>query len=198
MKFSFSKATFSLLTVETLAVFSTTVKAQSVGDALVFPSELESENGLLDITLTLEYADHDSAAHSFHDARLFGGTLPGPTLKVNAGDTMRILFQNKLQEQVGQNENENEFSIPDTSNLHFHGAHVSGELPSDDVTLKVEPGSEYQYETHFPTNHMPGTHWVHPHVHGSGSIQVSSLQTYYHRLHILLHYHTLFYYFLLI
>ena len=178
MKYSFSNVTFTRLAIGTLAVLSTTVKAQSVGDALAYPIVHESQNDVLDITLTIEYGDHDSAAHSFRDTRLLGGTLPGPTLKVNPGDTMRILFQNNLQEQAGRNEEENDYSFPDTSNLHFHGAHVSGELPSDDVTLRVAPGSQYQYETHFPSNHMPGTHWIHPHVHGSGSIQVSNYKAF--------------------
>ena len=48
----------------------------------------------------------------------------------------------------------------------------SGELPSDDVTLKIPPGDSYQYESFFPANHAPGTHWIHPHVHGSSLLQV--------------------------
>lgn len=157
--------------VSILSVTPTSV-GQSVGEILELPPVIESENGLLDITLTLEYGDHTAAGYALLDTRLLGGTLPGPTIKVRAGDTMKILFQNQLRAQPGRNEGKNEYSFPDTSNLHFHGAHVSGELPSDDSTLKVSPGEEYQYETVFPEDHMPGTHWIHPHFHGSSGLQV--------------------------
>ena len=122
---------------------------------LVQPASVSSSGGLLDITLTLEYGEHDSGAAVLY-TRLFNGTLPGPTLKVKAGDTMRIFFKNELEEQPTQNTNENEYGHPDDTNLHFHGGHVSGELPSDDVTMSVYPGTSYQYETLFPDTHMPG------------------------------------------
>lgn len=177
MRFHYPSFLETLLRVTTVATFllanNENVHGQNVGDPLQYPIVHESTNGLLDITLTLEYANHASAAHALVGTRLLDGTLPGPTIKVHPGDTMRILYQNTLQEQQGQNEVPNEFSFPDTTNLHFHGAHVSGELPSDDITLRIPPGGQFQYETHFPANHMPGTHWIHPHVHGSGSLQVS-------------------------
>ena len=67
----------------------------------------------------------------------------------------------------------NRFSAVDESNLHFHGLHVSGELPSDDSTHVVGPGQRYEYQTSLPHNHMPGTHWIHPHRHGSTALQVA-------------------------
>ena len=148
------------------------VSCQSIGDDLIQPTFVESVDGVLDTTLTIEYATHGTAIHTMTNTRLLNGTMPGPTLKLKAGDTLRVKFQNNLIQQATRNTVENEFSYPDTSNLHFHGAHVSGELPSDDVTLRVDPGQEYQYVTDFPDVHMPGTHWIHPHVHGSGALQV--------------------------
>jgi FtsP/CotA-like multicopper oxidase with cupredoxin domain len=148
------------------------VRARATGDDLLEPPVVESAGGLLDISLRIEYAEYIGAAVCMQ-TRLLNGTLPGPTLSVSAGDTMRILFENKLSLQQGSlGLPENTFRVPDHSNLHFHGAHVSGELPSDDVRLNVEPGASFQYETTFPANHVPGTHWVHPHVHGSSSLQV--------------------------
>lgn len=150
-----------------------TVNVNAQGDALVEPDSVESSNGLLDIELHLEYGSFSGPFYSFTDTRLLNGTFPGPTLKLSAGDTMRILFKNNLELQddavTGQ---ENEYTDPDHSNLHFHGGHVSGELPSDDIRMAVEPGDEYQYETTFPDNHLPGTHWIHPHVHGSSALQL--------------------------
>ena len=156
-----------------MATTTSLVTGQNIGDDLIQPPFVESDNsGVLDTMMSIDYATHVSAIHTLTDTRLLNGTMPGPTIKIKAGDTLRLRFVNNLVAQAGRNTGENEFSYPDTSNLHFHGAHVSGELPSDDVTLRVAPGDEFQYISHFPDIHMPGTHWIHPHVHGSGALQV--------------------------
>jgi len=146
------------------------VRAQ--GDALVQPTTIDSSAGVLDTTLTIQYATINGPFYTLTNTRLLNGVLPGPTLRVDPGDTMRILFQNTLTQQANTNFGNNQFTKPDHSNLHFHGGHVSGELPSDDVRMDVAPQSQYQYITEFPGNHMPGTHWIHPHVHGSSTLQV--------------------------
>jgi len=160
--------------LSTLFLFFTffAVHGQRAGDDLVETRSVSSSGGLLDITLTIEYADYIGAAHRFTNTRLLNGTMPGPTLRLKAGDKMRILFQNKLRDQNIREPGENEYREPDHSNLHFHGAHVTGELPSDDVRISIPPGDSFQYETDFPVNHLPGTHWMHPHVHGSSALQV--------------------------
>ena len=55
-----------------------------------------------------------------------------------------------------QLEEPNTFSYPDSTNLHFHGAHVSGEAPADDTSLIIDPGESYNYEVPFPETHMGG------------------------------------------
>ena len=45
----------------------------------------------------------------------------------------------------------------DVTNLHFHGAFVSSNAPSDDVLAAVPAGGTYQYEVDIPADHMPGT-----------------------------------------
>jgi len=125
--------------------------------------------------LTIEAAEHETNIASTFRTRLMNGKLPGPTIKVKRGQTFRVLFQNKLEQQEGAVDCESAHNLPcnpDYSNLHYHGGHVSGELPSDDVEYSVTPGGCYSYYTEFPDNHMPGTHWIHPHVHGSSTLQV--------------------------
>lgn len=149
--------------------------ASGQGDALVQPTTRDSSGGVLDTTLSLEYGNISGPHYTLTNARLFDGTFPGPTLRLNPGDTLRILFDNQLEEQDSAVQSgDNVYHKPDHSNLHFHGGHVSGELPSDDVRYSVGPGESYQYETVFPDNHMPGTHWIHPHLHGSTTLQVGS------------------------
>jgi len=131
--------------------------------------------------------------------RALGGSVPGPTLTVSPGTTMRVTLRNKLTYQPdsyssrvvvaanGALEGEepsyatttkldlsrlNKFNDPDVANLHFHGLHVSGVLPSDDTTLEVLPQEEYEYVIEIPEHHEPGLHWVHPHHHGSSTLQL--------------------------
>ncbi|MGH8584840.1 MAG: multicopper oxidase domain-containing protein [Gammaproteobacteria bacterium] len=78
-----------------------------------------------------------------------------------------------------------------TTNLHFHGTHVSPQAPQDYVLLELAPAGtpashaghtrtrgvsgsgRYQYAINpFPSNQAEGTHWYHPHKHGSVSLQL--------------------------
>lgn len=81
------------------------------------------------------------------------------------------------------------FHGPDVTNFHYHGTHVSPQPHQDFVLLQLysanqtdpapPPPSEYvavgQYQFHInplPWNQAPGTHWYHPHKHGSTALQV--------------------------
>lgn len=82
------------------------------------------------------------------------------------------------------------------TNLHFHGSHVSPQSPQDYVLLDLYPprpqgtpaaehsehGSlgdvaygQFQYAIgNFPRTQPDGSHWYHPHKHGSASIQIAN------------------------
>ncbi|MBC7773513.1 MAG: multicopper oxidase domain-containing protein, partial [Pyrinomonadaceae bacterium] len=81
------------------------------------------------------------------------------------------------------------FHGSNTTNLHFHGAHVSPQKPQDWVFLELSPlGQEFprgqkenevtgqfQYEIDPLNERQPeGTHWYHPHKHGSTAEQVGN------------------------
>lgn len=134
------------------------------------PVRVESVNGMLNVTLTLEEATLDLDGFSLR-TRTFNGTLPGPTLVLSPGDVLNVKFVNLLEDQ-GIPYRHNELSAPDESNLHWHGLHVSGEAPSDDALLVIPPGETYEYTSVLPQNHHPGTHWYHPHRHGSTTLQL--------------------------
>jgi len=110
----------------------------------------------IEIDLSLDIAFHATVAADFFRTRLLGGSLPGPTLRVRRGDTVFLNFKNNLVEQPGTNTIMNDFSFPDSTNLHFHGAHVSGVRPADDTTLIIDPGESFRYEIAFPEDHMGG------------------------------------------
>ncbi len=89
------------------------------------------------------------------------------------------------------------FHGDNTTNLHFHGTHVSPQSPQDFVLLelkpKLPPGThppaddhpmdprgtvaygQFQYDVDPPPpTQAEGTHWYHPHKHGSVALQVSN------------------------
>ena len=134
--------------------------------------------------------------------RALGGSVPGPTIKVSPGTTVKIKFRNQLTYQPESQSSRrfdvdqagididvdssssssssssvdlsrlNKFNDPDTANLHCHGCHISAVLPSDDTTLQVGPQTEYEYEFTFPLDHSPGMYWLHPHHHGSSTLHL--------------------------
>lgn len=139
---------------------------------LTIPPQIHSANGTLRTTITLELAtvDFGGKNDTVLRTRLLNGIFPGPTLILQPGDTIEVQFVNKLDLE-GLGFVNNEFSAPDESNLHFHGLFISGELPSDDSTYVIAPGDSYTYRTQLPPEHMGGTHWLHPHRHGSSALQ---------------------------
>jgi FtsP/CotA-like multicopper oxidase with cupredoxin domain len=89
------------------------------------------------------------------------------------------------------------FHGDNTTNLHFHGTHVSPQSPQDFVLLELRPAlpagtqppaddhpmhphgtvayGQFQYNVDPPPpTQAEGTHWYHPHKHGSVSLQVAN------------------------
>jgi FtsP/CotA-like multicopper oxidase with cupredoxin domain len=115
---------------------------------------------------------------------------PGPVLRLRKadseggqGDSLSILLRNELP--AGSEDND--------TNLHFHGGHVSPQFPHDDMALVLRPSGsqgapahshgmrghvvdgEFRYRIDPLLWTQPeGTHWYHPHKHGSVSLQVAN------------------------
>jgi FtsP/CotA-like multicopper oxidase with cupredoxin domain len=146
--------------------------------------------------------------------------ITGPTLKVRKpstpgafGDAIKVNLVNALPPLPGsdhdcdqcegcsganppkcctsQDVTPNCFHGDNTTNLHFHGTHVSPQQPQDYIFLELKPaGSAYeaphdcsgtvaigsfQYAVDPLRYTQPeGTHWYHPHKHGSTALQVSN------------------------
>lgn len=100
---------------------------------------------------------------------------------------LQIRLHNALPEQAtatrpdGCNANSAEEDVfPDcfhgdnTTNLHYHGSHTDPSQRGDNVLVEVEPGEMFFNDFFFGSKQSPGTHWYHPHKHGSTALQVSS------------------------
>lgn len=83
------------------------------------------------------------------NAWTYNGSLPGPTLRVTQGQTLRVRFSNRL---------------PEATAIHWHGQPI--QLGMDGVPDISRPaiaaGQEFIYELR---DLHPGTYWFHPHGH---------------------------------
>jgi FtsP/CotA-like multicopper oxidase with cupredoxin domain len=140
---------------------------------IVPPQETPDEDGVTRIRLALNLAYYNGPVYNTI-MRTYNGIAPGPTIHVQPGGSLQIELINCLHHPLGLTgyEAHNRFSDPNTTNLHTHGPHISGESPGDNIFVTVEPQSSTLYEYYFDKNHMPGTAWYHPHFHGSTSLQV--------------------------
>jgi FtsP/CotA-like multicopper oxidase with cupredoxin domain len=102
--------------------------------------------------------------------RAYNGAIPGPTLIFSRGQRNRLRLTNSLQGPDSAY-SANQFSRPSTTNIHTHGLHLPSQIPGDDVSVAVPPGADYDYAWDVPADHAPGTHWYHPHLHGSTALQ---------------------------
>ena len=91
-------------------------------------STLPSGQTVREYTLVAVDKQIEVAPGVYFDAWTFNGQVPGPTLRCNEGDRLRIHFTN-----AG--------SHPHT--IHFHGIHAAN---MDGVFEIVEPGGSYLYE----------------------------------------------------
>nr|WP_216607502.1 multicopper oxidase family protein [Arthrobacter sp. 260] len=128
------------------------------GEDLAEPQVLASRGGVLELDLTAAPARVRVGGREA-SVQAFNGSLPGPTLRVHAGDTIRITMRNGLQAPT---------------NLHVHGLHVSPQGNSDNPFVSIDPGGSFDYEFSLPGDHPPGTYWYHPHRHGHVADQVAA------------------------
>jgi FtsP/CotA-like multicopper oxidase with cupredoxin domain len=101
--------------------------------------------------------------------------IPGPTLRVQPGDLLRVNLINDLP--PNRAELPLNTDLPhhfNTTNVHVHGMHVSPSGDADNIFRSMEPGQSYEVVIDVPDDHPRGTYWYHPHHHGSADVQISS------------------------
>jgi FtsP/CotA-like multicopper oxidase with cupredoxin domain len=81
------------------------------------------------------------------DGWAYNGQIPGPTIRVQRGNTLIVEFHNDL---------------PDDTTIHWHGLRVP--FAMDGVTWQgeaISPGEDFEYSFEID---QAGTYWYHPHV----------------------------------
>ena len=144
------------------------------GAPFVEPEIRRSANGELNTTLRMQYAYKNIGGSRLY-VRTYEGAVPGPTLRLKAGDVLRVKLINDMP--PNRDCEPVDHSLPhrfNTTNFHSHGLHVSPSGISDNVMRIMEPGESYDIEIAIPSDHIPGTNWYHPHAHGSADVQLAS------------------------
>lgn len=113
------------------AQLKTGPNTKGVGNQLLTPQV--TANGTKVFRLTAKLADWELSPGKSVRAWTFNGTVPGPWIKVNVGDHVRVVVDNKL---------------PMSSGVHFHGLEVPFETDGvPDVTQEpILPGDQFVYE----------------------------------------------------
>jgi manganese oxidase len=97
--------------------------------------------------LTAEPVRRKIAPFKTIDAWGYNGTCPGPTIQIQQGDRIRIIFENRL---------------PESTSIHWHGLEIPIEQDGAPwISQKpVPPGGTFTYEF---TVHQEGTFFYHAH-----------------------------------
>jgi FtsP/CotA-like multicopper oxidase with cupredoxin domain len=165
----------------------------AAGSATTAPPELESQAGVLEVTLKFLTVTDSQGLIRYCYVTDTG--LQAPTLRVNPGDQLIIHFQNDLPATAPASAVANmagmkmSLSSGDATtstsnachgamsatatNIHFHGTNVAPVCGQDEVlhTL-IAPGQSFDYNVQIPLNEPPGLYWYHPHPHGFSEGQV--------------------------
>ena len=120
------------------------------------PQVLTSENGVLELDLTLAESDVTVGGTTVR-MLTYNGTVPGPTLHLRPGDRLLVHLRNDLDQPT---------------NLHTHGLMVSADGNSDNPFIRIGPGDTFDYEIVLPDDHPSGVCWYHPHHHGTVADQL--------------------------
>lgn len=85
----------------------------------------------------------------------YNGTVPGPTIDVNLGDTVVVNFKNDL---------------PEPTTLHWHGMDVPANMDGSHIAQGLVPsGGTFRYE--FKALNA-ATYWYHPHIHSNEQVEM--------------------------
>ena len=120
------------------------------GDGTVFAPFAAGADGVKEFRLTAAPLQWEVGPGKVKDGFAYNGSIPGPTIRVNEGDPIRIIVQNNLDEETV---------------VHWHGMilpHAQDGVPPF-TQAPIPPGANFTYEF---VAEAPGTHWYHSHIDG--------------------------------
>jgi manganese oxidase len=105
-------------------------KTQGLGAQPLSPTILP--DGTKQFDLTAKVVKWEVSPGKFVDAWTYNGTVPGPTIHVNAGDKVKVVLHNQL---------------PESTVIHFHGLILPNSMDGVPFVTQdpVKPGREFTY-----------------------------------------------------
>jgi FtsP/CotA-like multicopper oxidase with cupredoxin domain len=151
------------------------------GSAVPEPKDLHSENGVLQVDLTMrnDVGPDGNTRYCY----IAPDGSQSPNLRLRPGDLLILHLKNDLTESAKQatpqphvHKTTNSSTDPClrgemsavATNLHFHGMAIPPVCHQDDVLrTAIDPSDPpFEYRVRIPVDHPPGLYWYHPHIHG--------------------------------
>ena len=126
-------------------------ETEGIGNQLMEPVR---DGDVLVYELTADEIEWEVAPGDVRSGMAYNGQIPGPQIRVNLGDRVRIVLHNELEE---------------STSIHYHGLVVPNSedgVPGLTQPL-VRPGESYTYEF---TVVNSGSHMYHSHMNGANQI----------------------------
>jgi FtsP/CotA-like multicopper oxidase with cupredoxin domain len=159
------------------------------GSVVSEPADLRSQNGILELDLTIHnYTQRNGATRYCY---LLPDGTQSPTLRLRPGELLILNLKNDLRESKSGSARPNPSHAhliaaggsdpctsgamtPTSTNLHFHGLTLPPLCHQDEVwKTSIQPGAApFQYRFRIPADEPPGLYWYHPHIHGYSKAQV--------------------------
>ncbi len=171
-----------------LCTASNACERPAPGSPISEPADLRSENGRLNVELTIHNFALPDGSSRYCYLDQYGNQAP--TLRLHPGDLLTLTLKNELsaidhrRSAMAATHSAHAHSQmlscsagpmnATSTNLHFHGLTVPPLCHQDDVlNTLIAPGSApFEYQFRIPENQPPGLYWYHPHVHGFTNTQV--------------------------
>ncbi len=122
----------------------------TLGDGTRLAPYTKDKDGVKEFHLRMAPITWTTSPGNTQTAYAFNGTIPGPVIRVNEGDRLRIVVTNNL---------------PVATSVHWHGMILPNDqdgVPGITQPL-ISPGNTYTYSW---TAVATGTHWYHTHTSG--------------------------------
>ncbi len=122
--------------------------------ALPQPADLNPAPNVLEFNLDARVANIEITPGVVTPAWTYNGTLPGPYIRANVGDTVIVHFTN---------------SLPESTTIHWHGLRVPNAMDGAPGMTQppIAPGGTFRYE--FVVRDA-GTYWYHPHQNSAAQV----------------------------
>jgi FtsP/CotA-like multicopper oxidase with cupredoxin domain len=171
-----------------------TCSRPAIGSTVPEPADLHSQNGVLQLDLTLRNGPATNGQMRYCYVAADGSL--SPTLRLHPGDLLILRLKNELNgpatsptparapahQHTTARATTNSTTDPCqrgemtafATNLHFHGLAIAPVCHQDEVLkTAINPSdAPFEYRIRIPADQPPGLYWYHPHIHGFTNPQV--------------------------